>query len=161
MLYTPSQKLVLVVGCCAASLATVVVLWIGTVWLPTALSSPPEARRNAPVASAIGVPGQTPDSNGTYARKPDGRFIHPLTGQPCPIGTKPVGRSECVGYCSEQGMIYWEQTGQCIPLADAKITCEEKGGIWVVGTDNREVRCRFPLTEIDPRERRRLEQLGR
>jgi hypothetical protein len=161
MLHTFRQKLGLVVGCCAGSLSVGLVLWVGTVWLPAALSSPPDARRNAPVTSSTGVPGQTAEDNPVYARNPDGRFIHPITGQPCPIGTKPAGRSGCVGYCPEQDMVYWEETGQCIPVADAKIACERKAGTWIVAADGREHRCRVPLTEIDPRERRRLERLGR
>jgi hypothetical protein len=102
-----------VAACCVASLSVTLTLWVGTVWLPAALSSPPEPRGNAAVTSAASVPGQTAGANPTYARKPDGRFIHPLTGQPCPIGTKPTGRSGCVGYCPEQDKFYWEETGQC------------------------------------------------
>ena len=161
MLHTFRQKLGLVVGCCAGSLSVGLVLWVGTVWLPAALSSPPDARRNAPVTSSASIPGQAVEGTETYARKPDGRFIHPLTGQPCPIGTKPAGRSGCVGYCPEQGMFYWEETGQCIPVVEAKIACEQKSGTWIVGADDRTHRCRFPLTEIDPSERRTLQRLGR
>jgi hypothetical protein len=153
-------KVVLVAGCCAGSLAVGLILGGGSLWLSRAPSLPitvpvmrPQAMQpTAPSKSAAGSP---------VAKTPDGRLIHPVTGQACPKDMKPVGRRGCVGYCPEEDMYFWEKTGRCIPKTAAKVACEESAGTWIAAVDTHEERCRIPLTEIDPNERQRLYRLER
>lgn len=170
MLHALKGKLGLVAGCCAASLAVGAVLGVGSLWMsrvtpmPTRVSSSPPPQnvpRTAPTSPAADAPAQGGQNNLPYARTRDGRWIHPVTGQACPKGARPTGSRGCVPYCLEQGMTYWEEADRCIPTSAAKTACEGKGGTWIVGIENQEGRCRVPLTEIDPRERGRLDRLGR
>ena len=154
-------KLVIVAGCCAGSLAVGLIIAGGSLWLSRAPPPPilvpvmrqPQAMQpTAPPKSAASSP---------LAKTPDGRLIHPVTGQACPKDMKPVGRKGCVGYCPEEDMYFWEKTGRCIPKTAAKAACEKNNGTWIVTVDTHEERCRILLTEIDPNERQRLYRLER
>jgi hypothetical protein len=167
MLQMLKGKLGLVAGCCAGSLALGLVLGVGSVWLtrapPMATTvfpppSPKQVQRTVPTSPVANAPVQTGQNNLPYARTQDGRLIHPFTGQVCPKDMRPIGRRGCVGYCAEEGMSYWEEAGRCVPTDRARVACEEKAGTWI---EDQGGRCRFPLTEIDPKARDRLDRLGR
>ncbi len=170
MLQMLKGKLGLVAGCCAGSLAVGLVLGVGSVWLTrvppmaaTVFPPPPpqQVQRTAPATPVVNTPVQAGQDNAPYARTRDGRLIHPVTGQACPKDMKPIGRRGCVEYCPEEGMSYWEDAGGCVPTDRARLACGERGGTWILGVENQGGRCRFPLTEIDPRARDRLNRLGR
>jgi hypothetical protein len=154
-------KVVLVAGCCAGSLAVGLILGGGSLWFSRA---PPSLPITAPVMRPQAIQPTAPSKSAAgspVAKTPDGRLIHPVTGQACPKDMKPFGRRGCVGYCPEEDMYFWEKTGRCIPKTAAKVACEESAGTWIATVDTHEERCRIPLTEIDPNERQRLYRLER
>ena len=154
-------KLVIVAGCCAGSLAVGLIIAGGSLWLSRAPPPPiPVPVMRQPQAIQPTAPPK-PAASSPLAKTPDGRLIHPVTGQACPKDMKPVGRRGCVGYCPEEDMYFWEKTGRCIPKTSAKAACEENNGTWIATVDTHEERCRIPLTEIDPNERQRLYRLER
>ena len=152
LLQTLKERPLLIVGCCAGSLAVGLVLAVGSMWL---LSEPAAFSTSSIPKSAMSAGPKPP-----YSKTPDGRLIHPLTGRACPKGTKPTGRRECTVDCPK-GMFYWEGANQCIPTDEAKVACAGQNGTWIVGGANEEDRCRIPLAEIDPKARRTLDRLGR
>ena len=147
-------KLVLIAGCCAGSLAVVLILAGGSQWLSRApMLGPLQVQQNAPEMTAAAI--------SSFKKTLDGRLIHPVTGQVCPKDMKPIGRKGCIGYCAEEDMYFWEKSGRCIPKSEAKVACEENRGTWIVTVDTKEERCRIPLTEIDPQTTNRLNRFGR
>jgi hypothetical protein len=161
MVHNLRAKLFLIAGCCAGSVVVGAILAGGSLWLSRA-PSPPRAASPGPQNSQgqqFAPTAATPPS--AFKKTPDGRLIHPITGQACPKDMKPIGRRGCVGYCEQEDMFFWEPSGRCILKSEAKAACEERNGTWIVTVDSTEERCRVPLTEIDPKERERLYRLER
>ena len=155
-------RLVLIAGCCAGSLAVLLILAVGSQWLsraPMSGMTAPSARQ--PQQAQQTAPETTAAATSAFKKTQDGRLIHPVTGQACPKDMKPIGRRGCIGYCADEDMYFWEKTGRCILKSEAKVACEENRGTWIVTVDTKEERCRIPLTEIDPQATNRLNRFGR
>src|SRR5262245_14108408 len=99
MMGTFKAKLILLAGCCVGSLGVGLLLASGSLWLSsvprqTAIKlSATTADRNVSRSdpTTTGVPGSTESTldGPRFATTRDGRFVHPVTGHACPVGTRP------------------------------------------------------------------------